>query len=139
MTLCACWEFDPPPPCPPPPQYSKPSPPPPPKYSKPSYAYVITAGAWGRGLCCTITLLHMNRLDKTYFRFFDVLLASRGASSRTYFKTSMSTSNSKYNNLTLCSPNILMLIHKDGSQTKVIYEIFYLLFMVHRDFLISSG
>ena len=51
-TSCACWEFG--PPCPP--QYSKPCPPPPPpQYSKPSYAYVITAGAWGVGCAA---LLH---------------------------------------------------------------------------------
>ena len=41
----------------------------------------------GHGQCCTTSLQHMNRLSRMslLFRFFDVFLASRGSSFRTYF------------------------------------------------------
>ena len=45
------------------------------------------AGARGRGQCCTITILHMNRLNKPESSFFfsDLFLASRDSSFRINF------------------------------------------------------
>ena len=45
-------------------------------------------GSGGRSQCCTITLLHMNILNKNesaVFRFFDVFFASRVSSFKTNF------------------------------------------------------